>query len=61
MGVVDKIPVPSRTTLRRLGIASLAANIVIIGTGGAVRLTDSGLGCPTWPRCTDQSFVVHSA
>ena len=28
-------------------------------TGGAVRLTGSGLGCPTWPRCTDASFVPH--
>ena len=26
-------------------------------TGGAVRLTGSGLGCPTWPKCTDDSFV----
>ena len=30
-------------------------------TGGAVRLTGSGLGCPTWPRCTDESFVPHGA
>ena len=28
-------------------------------TGGAVRLTGSGLGCPTWPRCTDESFTPH--
>ncbi|WP_324273253.1 COX15/CtaA family protein [Blastococcus brunescens] len=27
-------------------------------TGGLVRLTGSGLGCPTWPRCTDESFVA---
>ena len=30
-------------------------------TGGAVRLTGSGLGCPTWPRCTEESFVPHGA
>jgi cytochrome c oxidase assembly protein subunit 15 len=30
-------------------------------TGGAVRLTASGLGCPTWPRCTDKSFTPHGA
>ena len=30
-------------------------------TGGAVRLTGSGLGCPTWPRCTDESFTPHGA
>ncbi|MEQ1761105.1 MAG: COX15/CtaA family protein [Vicinamibacterales bacterium] len=37
---------------------SLALQIAIVGTGGAVRLTGSGLGCPTWPRCTPESFVV---
>jgi cytochrome c oxidase assembly protein subunit 15 len=31
--------------------------VLLIGTGGAVRLTASGLGCPTWPNCTDSSFV----
>ncbi|GAB2514614.1 cytochrome c oxidase assembly protein subunit 15 [Paramicrobacterium agarici] len=30
---------------------------VLVGTGGAVRLTASGLGCPTWPKCTADSFV----
>ncbi|MEI6648893.1 MAG: COX15/CtaA family protein [Actinomycetes bacterium] len=35
----------------------------IIVTGGAVRLTGSGLGCPTWPQCTKGSFtpVAHQA
>jgi heme a synthase len=45
--------------LRPLAVATLAGNIGIVVTGGAVRLTGSGLGCPTWPRCTDQSFVPH--
>ena len=48
-----------RDWLRRLGWASLVANIGIVVTGGAVRLTASGLGCPTWPRCTDASFRAH--
>ena len=39
--------------------ATLVANILLIVTGGAVRLTGSGLGCPTWPRCTDSSFTPH--
>ena len=43
--------------LRRLALASLIANVGIVITGGAVRLTGSGLGCSTWPRCTDQSYV----
>ena len=45
----------------RWAIASLVANIGIVVTGGLVRLTGSGLGCPTWPRCTDESFVAHPA
>jgi cytochrome c oxidase assembly protein subunit 15 len=45
--------------VRPLGWASLVANIVLVVTGGAVRLTGSGLGCPTWPRCTDESMTPH--
>lgn len=40
--------------------ASLAANMLLILTGGLVRLTASGLGCPTWPRCTDESWTNTS-
>jgi heme a synthase len=47
--------------LRPLAWATLVANCVLVVTGGAVRLTGSGLGCPTWPRCTDQSFRPHGA
>lgn len=43
--------------VRVLAWLSLVFQVVLIGTGGAVRLTGSGLGCPTWPRCTDASFV----
>lgn len=35
----------------------LAAQILLVGTGGLVRLTQSGLGCPTWPQCTADSLV----
>jgi cytochrome c oxidase assembly protein subunit 15 len=35
----------------------LAAQILLVTTGGAVRLTSSGLGCPTWPKCTADSLV----
>jgi cytochrome c oxidase assembly protein subunit 15 len=45
--------------LRRFAWATLVANLLLIVTGGAVRLTGSGLGCPTWPRCTDASFTPH--
>ncbi|GEP32519.1 cytochrome b561 [Nocardioides szechwanensis] len=43
------------------GWATLVANVMLVVTGGAVRLTGSGLGCPTWPRCTDESFRPHGA
>jgi cytochrome c oxidase assembly protein subunit 15 len=36
-------------------------SVVIVVTGGAVRLTGSGLGCPTWPKCTDDSLTTTSA
>ena len=42
-----------------LGWATLIANSILVVTGGAVRLTGSGLGCPTWPRCTDRSMTPH--
>ena len=45
--------------LRPLAWATLVANMVLVVSGGAVRLTASGLGCPTWPRCTDESFTPH--
>lgn len=40
-------------------LASLLCNMGIIVTGAVVRLTGSGLGCPTWPRCTADSYVPH--
>ncbi len=43
--------------LRGLALAFVVANVVIVVTGGAVRLTNSGLGCPTWPSCTDSSLT----
>ena len=36
---------------RRVAYIALAALTLIVLTGAAVRLTDSGLGCPDWPRC----------
>lgn len=37
---------------------SLVTQVLIVVTGGAVRLTASGLGCPTWPKCTEDSLVT---
>jgi len=55
----------SSPVVRRLALASVVANSAIVVTGAAVRLTGSGLGCPTWPRCTDttitptQEYAIH--
>lgn len=42
--------------LKVITLVNLACQVGIVVTGGAVRLTDSGLGCPTVPNCTDESF-----
>ncbi|MDT0157373.1 COX15/CtaA family protein [Microbacterium sp. ARD32] len=46
-----------RRPLRVMAWLSFIAEILIIGTGGAVRLTGSGLGCSEWPLCTPESLV----
>lgn len=43
--------------LRVIAWIYLVAQILLVGTGGLVRLTSSGLGCPTWPTCSDASLV----
>ena len=54
-------PAWAQRWIRPAALSSLVVNVLIVVTGGVVRLTGSGLGCPTWPRCTDQSFVPHRA
>lgn len=49
----DRIP----TTLRVFAWLSFLFNVLIIATGGAVRLTGSGLGCSDWPVCVPGSLV----
>ncbi len=48
---------PSPATVNRLAVIALAANVAIVASGGLVRLTDSGLGCPSWPNCAGDSVV----
>lgn len=55
--LTSKLPTEVNRTVRRLAVLSLIGQTVLVITGGAVRLTASGLGCPTWPRCTDDSLV----
>ncbi|MBQ1087620.1 heme A synthase [Streptomyces sp. B93] len=51
---------PDPRTVRRAALAALVMSVVIVVTGGAVRLTGSGLGCPTWPKCTEDSLTNTS-
>jgi cytochrome c oxidase assembly protein subunit 15 len=43
--------------LRRVLLVNLILEIAIVVTGGLVRLSGSGLGCPTWPECVPGSFT----
>jgi cytochrome c oxidase assembly protein subunit 15 len=43
--------------VRRLATATVVTNVLIVVTGGAVRLSGSGLGCPEWPTCNAGSVV----
>ncbi|MEU5824505.1 COX15/CtaA family protein [Streptomyces sp. NPDC047803] len=52
---------PEPRTVRRAAMSAVVMAVVIVVTGGAVRLTGSGLGCPTWPKCTDESLTATSA
>lgn len=52
---------PDSVSVERWAWAAVVANSLIVLTGGLVRLTGSGLGCPSWPRCTDDSFVPRRA
>jgi cytochrome c oxidase assembly protein subunit 15 len=54
---------PYPTSARRVLLTALVAQCGIVVTGALVRLTGSGLGCPTWPECTTGSLVpvAHQA
>ena len=58
----DRLERLSPRTVHRVLLANLVAQVVIVVTGGAVRLTGSGLGCSTWPECEPGEFtpVLHA-
>ena len=56
-GLVALFPTFVDARVRFFAWASLVVQILLIGTGGAVRLTGSGLGCPTWPQCVPGSLT----
>lgn len=49
--------VAERSRLWFSATALLALQMLLVVTGGLVRVTGSGLGCPTWPKCTKDSYV----
>ncbi|MER6604434.1 COX15/CtaA family protein [Streptomyces sp. NPDC000927] len=51
---------PTERIVRRAVLSAVVMSVVIVVTGGAVRLTGSGLGCPTWPKCTEDSLTATS-
>ncbi|TMR22142.1 heme A synthase [Nonomuraea turkmeniaca] len=48
---------PTTQSMRGWAMASVVVNAGITVTGAGVRVTGSGLGCPTWPKCTPDSFI----
>lgn len=48
---------PTPGSLRLLALLGVLGNVLIVVSGGAVRVTQSGLGCPDWPRCSGDSLV----
>ena len=48
-------------TYRTITVVALVALGAIVVSGAAVRLTGSGMGCPTWPSCEDGSLVPRGA
>ncbi|MFA1547286.1 heme A synthase [Actinomadura chokoriensis] len=53
----DAVWRPTPGSLRLLALLGVLGNVLIVVSGGAVRVTESGLGCPDWPRCSGDSLV----
>ncbi|HYI61989.1 MAG TPA: COX15/CtaA family protein [Acidimicrobiales bacterium] len=57
---MDRARAVSPSAYRRLTLAALWSLVFIVVTGAAVRLTESGLGCSTWPGCEPGDFVPRA-
>ena len=55
-----RVPHLSPIAYRRITIVAAVLLAIIIVTGGAVRLSDSGLGCPSWPNCSSGQLTAHA-
>jgi heme a synthase len=56
-----RLPRITAAQFRIITLVVVAAVAVIVITGAAVRLSDSGLGCPDWPNCTQHHFVAKAS
>jgi cytochrome c oxidase assembly protein subunit 15 len=56
--LADALLAPTPAALRRWAAAGLVTSVLIILTGAAVRLSQSGLGCPDWPTCTNTNLAA---
>lgn len=56
--ITSWLPTQVNAFVRTMTWVTLVVQILIVVTGGAVRLTASGLGCPDWPTCDGSSVVV---
>jgi cytochrome c oxidase assembly protein subunit 15 len=54
---IDAAPSPSRKLQLGVAVAVVVTQALIAVTGAVVRVTGSGLGCPTWPECLPGSMV----
>ena len=61
MSVLRRLPRISPAAYRRITFATALLLGVIIVTGGAVRLTGAGLGCPAWPNCDPGHLTPRSS
>lgn len=59
--LTSRIPRPTPAVVRALAVAVVVTQALISITGATVRVTGSGLGCPTWPQCFPGSLVPESS
>lgn len=59
--LTSRLPRPTPAVVRALAIAVLVTQALISVTGATVRVTGSGLGCPTWPQCFPGSLVPQAS
>jgi heme a synthase len=55
--LLARLPSPGPAWVLRLSRAALVLQVLLVVTGALVRVTGSGLGCPSWPQCTSDSLA----